>query len=117
MMIEHCVAAAVNDGLPPDKAGALPIMENLYYGDNVGLRDPLVSPMFADAVLCQFAPTLFLTATHAAELSNEFCTHARLVDPGRESGLHVIGPAGACVPSDRHTAGKPAGTARCRTFF
>ncbi len=83
------VVAAVNDALLPDKAGALPIWEDLYYGDNVDFHDPLVSPVFSDAVLQQFPPTLFLTATRAAELSNAAYTHARLVDLGRESDLHV----------------------------
>ncbi|MCC8554746.1 alpha/beta hydrolase [Xanthomonas hortorum] len=83
------VVAAVNDALLPDKAGALPIMEDVYYGENVDFHDPLVSPVFSDAVLRQFPPTLFLTATRAAELSATAYTHARLVDLGRESDLHV----------------------------
>lgn len=83
------VVAAVNDALLPDVAGTLPIMEDLYYGPDVDFRDPLVSPVFSDAVLRQFPPTLLITATRAAELSNASYTHARLVDLGRESDLHV----------------------------
>ncbi len=83
------VVAAVNDALLPDAAGTLPIMEDLYYGPDVDFRDPLVSPVFSDAVLRQFPPTLLITATRAAELSNASYTHARLVDLGRESDLHV----------------------------
>ncbi|MCL1551872.1 hypothetical protein M3O38_12390 [Xanthomonas nasturtii] len=37
----------------PDKSGALAIMEDLYYGQNVDFRDPLVSPVFSDALLRQ----------------------------------------------------------------
>jgi len=82
------VAAAVTDALLPHADGSLPIMEDLYYG-KVDFRDPLVSPVFSDAVLAQFPPTLFITATRAAELSNVTYTHSRLVDLGRESDLHV----------------------------
>ncbi len=83
------VVAAVNDALLPDKQSALPIMEDLYYGQDVDFRDPLVSPVFSDAVLRQFPPTLLITATRAAGLSTAAYTHARLVDLGRESDLHV----------------------------
>ncbi|NIJ82185.1 alpha/beta hydrolase [Xanthomonas cannabis] len=83
------VAAAVNDALLPDAAGQLPIMEDLYYGDGVDFHDPLVSPVFSDAVLRQFPPTLLITATRAAELSTAAYTHSRLIDLGRESDLHV----------------------------
>lgn len=82
------VNAAVNDALLPRADGTLPIMEDLYYGA-VDFRDPLVSPVFSDAVLARFPPTLFITATRAAELSNVAYTHSRLVDLGRESDLHV----------------------------
>ncbi|ROP80311.1 acetyl esterase/lipase [Stenotrophomonas rhizophila] len=82
------VAAAVTDALLPHADGTLPIMEDLYYG-KVDFHDPLVSPVFSDAVLAQFPPTLFITATRAAELSNVSFTHSRLVDLGRESDLHV----------------------------
>ncbi|MBD8634557.1 alpha/beta hydrolase [Stenotrophomonas sp. CFBP 13725] len=82
------VAAALNDALLPHADGSLPIMEDLYYGD-VDFRDPLVSPVFSDAVLAQFPPTLFITATRAAELSAASYTHSRLIDLGRESDLHV----------------------------
>lgn len=82
------VAAALNDALLPHADGTLPIAEDLYYGD-VDFRDPLVSPVFSDAVLAQFPPTLFITATRAAELSNVAYTHSRLVDLGRTSDLHV----------------------------
>ncbi|WP_349656575.1 alpha/beta hydrolase [Xanthomonas sp. 10-10] len=83
------VVAAVNDALLPDAAGQLPIMEDLYYGDGVDFHDPLVSPVFSDAVLRQFPPTLLITATRAAELSAAAYTHSRLIDLGRESDLHV----------------------------
>jgi epsilon-lactone hydrolase len=82
------VVAAINDASLPHADGTLPIMEDLYYGD-VDFRDPLVSPVFSDAVLAQFPPTLFITATRAAELSSASHTHARLVDLGRTSDLHV----------------------------
>lgn len=80
--------AAINDALLPHADGTLPIMEDLYYGD-VDFRDPLVSPVFSEALLAQFPPTLFITATRAAELSNVSYMHGRLVDLGRESDLHV----------------------------
>ncbi|APO95883.1 alpha/beta hydrolase [Xanthomonas vesicatoria] len=83
------VVAAVNDALLPNAAGELPIMEDLYYGDGVDFHDPLVSPVFSDAVLRQFPPTLLITATRAAELSAAAYTHSRLIDLGRESDLHV----------------------------
>lgn len=82
------VAAAVTDALLPHADGTLPIMEDLYYG-KVDFRDPLVSPVFSDAVLARFPPTLFITATRAAEMSNVAYTHSRLVDLGRASDLHV----------------------------
>jgi len=83
------VVAAVNDAPLPDAQGALPIMEDLYYGPGVDFHDPLVSPVFSDAVLAQFPPLLFITGTRAAELSNVAYTHSRLVDLGREADLHV----------------------------
>ncbi len=82
------VMAALNDALLPHADGSLPIMEDLYYGD-VDFRDPLVSPIFSEPLLAQFPPTLFITATRAAELSNVAYMHGRLVDLGRESDLHV----------------------------
>lgn len=82
------VMAAINDALLPHSDGALPIMEDLYYGD-VDFRDPLVSPVFSEELLARFPPTLFITATRAAELSNVSYMHGRLVDLGRESDLHV----------------------------
>ncbi|MEE7547480.1 alpha/beta hydrolase [Xanthomonas sp. Kuri4-1] len=82
------VVAAVNDAPLPDAHGRLPIMEDLYYGE-VDFHDPLVSPVFSDALLAQFPPLLFVTATRAAELSNVSYMHSRLVDLGRESDLHV----------------------------
>jgi monoterpene epsilon-lactone hydrolase len=82
------VVAAINDAPLPDANGVLPIMEDLYYGA-VDFRDPLVSPVFSDAVLKQFPPVLFITGTRAAELSNASYTHSRLVDLGREADLHV----------------------------
>ena len=82
------VMAAINDALLPHADGSLPIMEDLYYGD-VDFRDPLVSPVFSEALLATFPPTLFITATRAAELSNVSYMHGRLVDLGRESDLHV----------------------------
>lgn len=82
------VVAAVNDALLPHADGTLPIMEDLYYGD-VDFRDPLVSPVFSDDVLKQFPPTLLITATRAAELSNIAYLHTRLNDLERESDLHV----------------------------
>lgn len=82
------VAAALNNALLPHADGTLPIAEDLYYGE-VDFHDPLVSPVFSDAVLAQFPPTLFITATRAAELSNVAYTHSRLVDLGRTSDLHV----------------------------
>lgn len=82
------VAAALNDALLPHADGTLPIMEDLYYG-KVDFRDPLVSPVFSDEVLKQFPPTLLITATRAAELSNIAYLHTRLNDLERESDLHV----------------------------
>ena len=82
------VAAALNDALLPHADGSLPIMEDLYYGD-VDFRDPLVSPVFSDEVLKQFPPTLLITATRAAELSNISYLHTRLHALERESDLHV----------------------------
>lgn len=83
------VVAAVNDAPLPDARGVLPIMEDLYYGPGVDFHDPLVSPVFSDALLAQFPPLLFVTGTRAAELSNVAYTHSRLVDLGREADLHV----------------------------
>lgn len=83
------VVAAVNDAPLPDAQGVLPIMEDLYYGPAVDFHDPLVSPVFSDAVLAQFPPLLFITGTRAAELSNVAYTHSRLVDLGRDADLHV----------------------------
>lgn len=83
------VVAAVNDAPLPDAQGALPIMEDLYYGEGEDFHDALVSPVFSDAVLAQFPPLLFITGTRAAELSNVAYTHTRLVDLGREADLHV----------------------------
>jgi len=83
------VVAAVNDAPLPDAQDALPIMEDLYYGPDVDFHDPLVSPVFSDAVLAQFPPLLFITGTRASELSNASYTHSRLVDLDREADLHV----------------------------
>lgn len=82
------VMAAINDALLPHADGTLPIMEDLYYGD-VDFRDPLVSPVFSEPLLAQFPPTLFITGTRAAELSNVSYMHSRLVDLERVSDLHV----------------------------
>lgn len=82
------VQSAINDTAMPDAEGRLEIMEDLYYA-GADYRDPLVSPVFSDAVLAQFPPTLFITGTRAAELSSVVHTHARLVDLGRDADLHV----------------------------
>lgn len=82
------VVAAINRALLPDAAGTLPIMEDFYYGD-VDFADPLVSPIHSDATLRRFPPTLFVTATRAAELSAAAHTHSRLTALGVDADLHV----------------------------
>jgi acetyl esterase/lipase len=82
------VQSAINDTAMPDAKGRQEIMEDLYYA-GADYRDPLVSPVFSDAVLAQFPPTLLITGTRAAELSSVVYTHSRLVDLGREADLHV----------------------------
>jgi monoterpene epsilon-lactone hydrolase len=83
------VVAAVNAVPLPNPDGTQEIMEDLYYGPDVDFRDPLVSPVFSSAVLAQFPPTLFITATRAAELSAASFTHSRLNALGVDADLHV----------------------------
>ncbi len=105
---------AVNDAQLPNAAGQSPIMEDLYDGDGVDFRDPLVSPAFSDAVSDavrrQVPPTLSITATRATQLSAAAYTQSRLIDPGREWDLHVWGGLGHAF-HHRHVAGKASG--RC----
>jgi acetyl esterase/lipase len=82
------IAAAVNKAPLPGPDGILPIAEDLYYSA-VYFRDPLVSPVFSDAVLKRFPPTLFITGTRAAELSAAVFTHSRLTAMDVEADLHI----------------------------
>lgn len=83
------VVAAVNNVPLPNADGTQEIMEDLYYGPGTDFRSPLVSPAFSDATLKRFPPTLFITATRAAELSAASFSHSRLTALGVETDLHV----------------------------
>ena len=51
--------------------------------------DPLVWPVNSDEVLREFPPTLLISATRDATLSQVLYTHRRLVNVGVEADLHV----------------------------
>jgi acetyl esterase/lipase len=52
-------------------------------------KDPLVSPVFSPTVLAKFPPTLFITGTRDAAMSDAAYTHAQLRKAGVEADLNV----------------------------
>jgi acetyl esterase/lipase len=60
------------------------------YFQDVPYYDPLASPAFsATSTLKSFPPTLILTSSRDAQLSNALITHRRLVNAGIDAELHV----------------------------
>jgi acetyl esterase/lipase len=61
-----------------------------YYDlPGINLKDPLISPVFHQSVLATFPPSLLISGTRDANLSNTVYTHAQLIKAGAESDLHV----------------------------
>ncbi len=70
----------------------------LPYFDSVGvtLLDPLVSPARDPQVLAGFPPSLLISGTRDAQLSNTVYSHAQLVKAGVDAELHVWEGAPHC---------------------
>ncbi len=69
-------------------AGVIKGPGNLYLADADG-NDPLVTPGLFPGVLAKFPPTLLITGTRDASMSNAIVTNARLLDAGVETQLFV----------------------------
>lgn len=59
------------------------------YMEGTDGRDPLVAPVVSLDVLSKFPPTLLISGSRDALLSNVLYTHSRLVKAGVEADLHV----------------------------
>jgi acetyl esterase/lipase len=59
------------------------------YFSTADSTDPVVAPAGSPATLAQFPPTLLLSGTRDAGMSNVVFTHAQLVKAGVEADLHV----------------------------
>jgi acetyl esterase/lipase len=62
----------------------------------VDLKDPLISPAFHQSVLAAFPPSLLISGTRDANLSDTVYTHAQLVKAGADSDLHIWEGAHHC---------------------
>lgn len=71
---------------PPVPADTNPMRH--YFGA-ANLRDPLVSPVYAPAVLARFPPTLIISGLRDQLLSTAVYTHTQLVKAGADADLHV----------------------------
>jgi acetyl esterase/lipase len=82
---------AVNMGLDPlITHSAMPA--NVLYANGHDLREPLISPLFAD--LSDLPPTILTTGTRDLLLSNTVLMHRALRRAGVEAELHVFEAAG-----------------------
>jgi acetyl esterase/lipase len=61
----------------------------LGYFSNVDPHDPLAYPLYSDAVLAKFPPTLVITGTRGFEMSGAVYTHTQMVRLGVDAELHV----------------------------
>lgn len=91
------LAAAIDAGSAPARmdtgGGSKPIRS---YFEGSDLRGSLVSPMLHPDVLAKFPPTLFITSTRAADLSNAVYGHSQLVKAGVPGDLIVAEGLGHC---------------------
>jgi monoterpene epsilon-lactone hydrolase len=76
-----------NMGVDPGLRSLMPV--NLLYADGRDLRDPYLSPLFADFTK-GFPPTLLTTGTRDLYLSNTVRMHRALRAAGVHSELHVL---------------------------
>ena len=76
------------NGFPQPPNGAKPLFRTGYF-EGVTDGDPLARPVYSPALLANFPPTIFLTATRSMEFSAAVHSHNALLQAGVKSELNV----------------------------
>jgi len=61
---------------------------DMYFGDR-DVKDAATSPAYSPSILKRFPPTLLITGTRDAQMSNAVYTHTQLIKAGVDAELHV----------------------------
>jgi monoterpene epsilon-lactone hydrolase len=75
--------------VPSPSSHAIPLESELYFPDSNTAKDGLAFPAENPEIIKHFPPTLLISGTRDAGLSQIVVTHARLVKAGVNADLHV----------------------------
>jgi len=87
--------------------GAVPLESGLYFPDSRVTKDGLAFPAEKPEIMKNFPPTLLISGTRDAGLSQIVVTHARLVKAGVTADLHVWEGATHCAYASAGGTGVP----------
>jgi monoterpene epsilon-lactone hydrolase len=59
------------------------------YVSETNVLDPLVSPVYSNAVLAKFPPTLFINSTRDFTMSSAIYSHTQLIKAGVDAELYL----------------------------